>query len=122
MNGPTRQKSNSTDPRPRQSSGYANRSNSSQRKQRTRGTRGARRRGSSAANRARAQQEEEEGQTVNDPAARQQMKQTIAIEMMTTPVFLLPFPLQLVLGLTTLIFPQNAGQKREEAPAPSEQQ
>ncbi|KAH7019466.1 hypothetical protein EDB80DRAFT_203415 [Ilyonectria destructans] len=108
MNNSSRQNSNATrnsSPNPRNGAF----------KPRKRGTRGARRAGSpgnnSTANNSSAQQK---GQDIKDPVARQQMKQTMAIALITTPVVPLPFPLSIILGLTTLIYPSDAKNRDEE--------
>ncbi|KAH7157783.1 hypothetical protein B0J13DRAFT_617845 [Dactylonectria estremocensis] len=77
-----------------------------------RGTRGARRAGSSGSNAREPPQQQ--GQEIHDPAARQQMKQTMAMALITTPVLPLPFPLSMVLGLTTLVYPSGTKNKDEE--------
>ncbi|KAH7175847.1 hypothetical protein EDB81DRAFT_771218 [Dactylonectria macrodidyma] len=79
-------------------------------KPRKRGTRGARRAGSSGSN---AREPQQQGKEIHDPAARQQMKQTIAMALITTPVLPLPFPLSMVLGLTTLVYPSGTKNRDE---------
>ena len=48
-----------------------------------------------------------EQQTINDSAAHQQVKQTMAIGLMVNPAIPLPFPLYLLLGVTTLVYPND---------------
>ncbi|KPM39699.1 hypothetical protein AK830_g6874 [Neonectria ditissima] len=79
---------------------------------RRRGTRGAKRSGSSTRRQQATSAPAEEGKEVHDPAARQQMKQTMAIALMTNPAIPLPFPLATLLGITTLVFP-NETKNRE---------
>ncbi|KAM5346437.1 hypothetical protein ACJ41O_009442 [Fusarium nematophilum] len=52
----------------------------------------------------------ETAKAVLDPAARQQMKQTMAIALMTNPAIPLPFPLAIPLGVTMLAY---QGKKEE---------
>ncbi|KAF4459695.1 hypothetical protein FALBO_13545 [Fusarium albosuccineum] len=78
-------------------------------KPRRRGTRGAGRRINS-----RSPSSDDAGQTVHDPAARQQMKQTMAIGLMTNPAIPLPFPLALIMGITTLAYPNNKAKENSE--------
>ncbi|KAM6534824.1 hypothetical protein FALCPG4_004447 [Fusarium falciforme] len=80
---------------------------------RRRGTRGGGRTIHSNSPRA-STSSEGTAQTVHDPAARQQMKQTMAIALMTNPAIPLPFPLAIPLGITMLAFP-NGKEKPNES-------
>lgn len=96
---------------PRENTGTARNSIPSQRKKpfepRRRGTRGAKRSGSSTDKQKASNIPTQEGKEIHDPAARQQMKQSMAIALMTNPAIPLPFPLSTLLGITTLVYPSE---------------
>ncbi|KAJ4327531.1 hypothetical protein N0V84_002059 [Fusarium piperis] len=94
----------------------APRSNSQRTHQpRRRGTRGGGRKINSNSPRT-STSSEGTAQTIHDPAARQQMKQTMAIALMTNPAIPLPFPLATILGVAMLTYP-NAKEKEKEPSA-----
>ncbi|KAF7552456.1 hypothetical protein G7Z17_g4312 [Cylindrodendrum hubeiense] len=84
---------------------------------RKRGTRGARRAGPSGSNSSNSSSQEQ-GQEITDPAARQQMKQTMAMALITNPAVPLPFPLSILLGVTTLVYPSGTKNREESQEEP----